>query len=78
MAFEVRENTGSLFINERKKQPNHPDYTGTMNLFGEMFDIAGWKKESKSGKKYLSLSFKRQSERTGGGRQAGDEEDVGF
>lgn len=31
---------------------------------GALFDIAAWKKESKGGKKYLSMSFKRQSERT--------------
>ena len=63
MEFEQKENTGAIFINERKQQPNHPDYTGTINVFGETFQLAGWKKESKNGKKYLSLSISRKQER---------------
>ena len=61
MAFEIRDNTGSLFVNERKDSPSHPDRTGTIKVTepGE-YRVAGWIKEGKDGKKpWLSLGRTR-------------------
>lgn len=60
--FEPREGDGALFVNERKEAEQQPDYTGTLFLGGQHYQIAGWKKSSKAGKKYLSLSVKPRQE----------------
>lgn len=57
--------TGALFFNEQKQKPNHPDFNGSMvDENGKEFWIAGWKKLSKGGKKYISLSFSEKEETT--------------
>lgn len=58
MAFEQRDNSGSLFKNDRKQQENHPDYTGTAMIDGCEYFISAWVKESRAGKKFFSFSFK--------------------
>ena len=55
MAFQQKPNTGSLFRNDRK-QGAGPDYKGSLNVGGVDYWIAGWMKESKEGKKYMSLA----------------------
>jgi len=57
MAYEHKENSGSLFRNESKKSDNHPDYTGKINVKGELLDVSGWIKDT-NGKKWLSLSVR--------------------
>lgn len=52
-------NRGALFKNNRKEQPNHPDYNGTINVGGKDYWLNAWLKESKKdGKKFFSLSVK--------------------
>ena len=57
MSYETKENTGSLFPNDKKKEDKHPDYTGKVMIGGKLMQVAGWINESKSGKKYMSLKF---------------------
>ena len=68
--FEQKPNTGAMFANEQKKSENHPDMRGDLYLDKTFLieqahkadgalvkiSISAWKKEAKSGKKYLSLS----------------------
>lgn len=55
--------TGAMFINEKKKSDKHPDFQGTMtDENGKEFWISGWKKVSKSGVKFISLSFRAKEE----------------
>jgi len=54
--MENKVNTGVLFKNDKKTNPNQPDYRGKGNSFGKEVDIAAWIKEGKNGK-FLSLSF---------------------
>jgi len=49
-------NRGTLYRNENKKEENHPDYSGSLNVGGKEFWLSGWVKESKKdGKKFFSL-----------------------
>jgi uncharacterized protein (DUF736 family) len=53
--FEQKEGQGSLFKNEKKSQPNQPDYRGSLKWRNQTLNVVGWVKESKNGKKFLSL-----------------------
>ena len=58
MAYETKENSGSLFKNERKLQPNHADYQGKVKINGVDMYINAWVKKSKDGSKsFFSLTF---------------------
>ncbi len=59
MAFEQRDNSGTLFRNEEKRSENSPDASGTALIGGVSYKISGWIKTGKSGKRFTSLSFKR-------------------
>jgi uncharacterized protein (DUF736 family) len=48
---------GSLFKNDRKSKPNHPDYKGSLCLpDGSTVQLGGWIKDRNGGGKYLSLT----------------------
>ena len=52
-------NTGLLSRNDRKEQPNHPDFKGQINVAGVDYWLSGWVKERKDGTgKFFSLSVK--------------------
>ena len=57
MAYEQRENTGSLFRNDKKQQFNHPDYKGQCLVNGVEMWLSAWLKDTKDGRKFMSLSF---------------------
>lgn len=52
--MELRNNQGILFQNKKMKD-NHPDYTGEININGEVMKIALWKKLSSKNNEYFSL-----------------------
>lgn len=58
------ENSGTLFVNDRKETDRHPDSTGSLNVTcphcGQetALWLSAWRKVSGSGKKFLSLSVK--------------------
>jgi hypothetical protein len=51
-------NRGALFRDEKKADEKDRDYSGSINIDGKEFWISGWVKESKAGKKFLSLRVK--------------------
>lgn len=52
-------NSGILSRNDRKEQPNHPDFKGQINVDGTEYWLSGWVKERKDGTgKFFSLSVK--------------------
>ena len=55
------DNSGSLSRNDRKEQPNHPDYKGKATVDGVEYWLSGWIKDGENGK-WLSLSFKPKEE----------------
>lgn len=58
MAYETKDNTGSVFQNERKEKDTHPDRTGSAKIGGVDYWVNGWIKQDRNGKPYLSLAFK--------------------
>lgn len=57
MAYEQRDNSGSIFKNEKKESENHPNGTGKAMIGGVMYYVSAWTKEGAKGK-WQSLSFK--------------------
>lgn len=59
MAYEQKDNSGTLFKNDRKDKDTHPDRTGTATIDGVSYWMSGWVKEGPKGP-YMSVSFKRR------------------
>jgi len=55
MAYD-NTNSGVLFKNDRKEQPNHPDYKGSVNVNGQEFWLSAWIKDGQKGK-FMSLAL---------------------
>jgi hypothetical protein len=58
MAFTPKDNTGSIWVNDKKEKDTHPDRTGSIMVNGVEFWISGWLRKTADGKPFLSLSVK--------------------
>lgn len=58
MGYEQRDMSGSLFKNADKASDNHPDYSGSCLIGGTEYWMSAWLKESESGRRWMSFSFK--------------------
>ena len=58
MAYEMKPNSGSLFINDRREKDTHPNATGTALIDGREYFVDAWTNTSANGVKYQSLKFK--------------------
>jgi hypothetical protein len=78
--FEPKDNSGSLFKNDRREKDTHPHATGTALIGGVEYWVSAWTKEGKNGK-FQSLAFRPKEEKTAGGvkRNVGklEEDDLG-
>lgn len=54
MAYELKNNTFSLFGNDKKGNDKSPDWRGKGMIDGKEVRIAIWKRKSASGIEYLS------------------------
>lgn len=61
MAYELKDNSGSLFKNDRKEADTHADYNGTVMIDGTTYWINAWLKDGGKGK-FFSLSFKPKAQ----------------
>lgn len=62
--------TGALFPNKNKERgDNRPHYTGSIEVNGTKYSLAGWKKLDRNEKPYMSLKISewRDSEKGDGG-----------
>lgn len=57
MAFEQKENSGSLFKNDRKSSDSQPNAKGTALIGGVEYWVSAWTKKDKNGNNWQSLSF---------------------
>ena len=68
-------NRGVLFINTRKEPGSkHPDFTGSLDVNGEKFDMAGWNNTSSKGTDYISVTIKEPYEK----KQSSSDEEAPF
>ena len=72
-------NSGALFVNNVKKSPKAPDYSGELSIdlashgvgVGTLkLRLAGWKKSSQNGTEFLSISASPPRENEGQRQQA--------
>lgn len=56
---KMTEKRGVIFKAKNKKNANSPDYTGSFKLNNELYLLAGWINESKTGLKYISISVEK-------------------
>jgi len=62
MAYEQRDNSGTVFNNDKKQSEKHPDVKGDAMIGGVAYWVSGWRKTSSKGTKFLSLSFTPKDE----------------
>ena len=57
MAYEQRDNSGTLFKNDKREKDTHPNARGRAMIGGVMYYVDAWTKDGANGK-FQSLSFK--------------------
>lgn len=62
MENKIYDNSGALFTNDKKVKDTQPDLNGNITINGRKFMLSAWKKQSKEGKGFLSLSIKPADE----------------
>lgn len=62
MAYEQRENSGSLFKNDKKTEGKHPNARGSALVGGVEYWVSAWTKKDKNGNPWQSLSFTKKEE----------------
>ena len=69
MAYEMNDNSGSLFANDKRESDRHPNAKGSALIDGVEYWVSAWTKTAKSGQRYQSLAFQRkdQQQRDNGG-----------
>lgn len=78
--YQPRDNTGSLFKNDRKESDTHPDYKGSALLNGVEHWVDAWINEKRDGSgKYLSFKVKAKDQQSAPtGRAPAPATDRGF
>jgi hypothetical protein len=57
MPYEQRDNSGSLFKNDKRETDSHPNLKGSALIGGAEYWVSAWTKTTKTGEKWVSLSF---------------------
>ena len=57
MAYEQKDNSGSLFKNDKKEKDSHPNAKGSAKIDGVEYWVSAWTKKDKNGNPWQSLSF---------------------
>jgi uncharacterized protein (DUF736 family) len=60
MAYEIKDNTASLFSNDKREKDSHPHWKGTGKVGGKEYWVSGWVKKTKNGDDWVSISLKEK------------------
>lgn len=55
-------NRGAIFQNDQKVRDAQPDWSGPLNFEGTELRLAGWIREDRNGRPYISLKVERMTE----------------
>lgn len=61
MAYQHKDNSGSLFKNTKREKDTHPNATGSCMIDGIEYWVSAWTKTGEGGP-WQSLAFKRKEE----------------
>ena len=61
MAFEQKDNSGSIFKNRKPKNEKSPPLTGNAMVGGVEYWVSAWTKTDKNGEKWISFSFQAKN-----------------
>jgi hypothetical protein len=64
MGYEQRDNSGTLWKNDRKTTDAHPNAKGDALIDGVWYWVSAWTKRKQSGEPFQSLSFTRKDDAT--------------
>lgn len=53
--YELRNDNGNLFKNDRKKSESSPDWSGKIKLNDQEFYLSAWEKKTKKGDTFFSV-----------------------
>lgn len=62
MAYEQKDNSGTLFKNDKREKETHPHAKGTALIDGVEYWVSAWTKEGANGR-FQSLSFQKKEPR---------------
>lgn len=69
--YQPKDNSGSIFKNDRKEKDTHPDGKGSALIDGVEYWVSSWNSVTKDGNQYRKLAFTRKdSAQTAAPRQA--------
>jgi hypothetical protein len=78
MAYEQRDDSGSLFKNDKREKDTHPNARGSAKIGGVEYWVDAWTKKDKNGNPWQSLSFKRKDASKPAAKKPADDGDVPF
>lgn len=58
--YVPKDNSGSLFVNDKKERDSQPDRRGGARIDGVDYWVSGWVKKKEDGTPWMSLSFQRK------------------
>lgn len=58
--YTPKDNSGSLFVNDKKERESQPDRRGSARIDGVDYWVSGWIKKKEDGTAWMSMSFSRK------------------
>ena len=77
MAYEHKDNSGSIFPNEKREKDTHPHMTGSCVINGKQYWVSAWTKIGGPGK-FLTLAFKPKDQKPEPKKEAPESDGMDF